>query len=1076
MPEPIKSIQIQIDSHMEKLLVETTIDYFKSAEDARNKKDYGVDSQSIAFTFDSKLKHLKDMYYGRRQPKTVPWKNCFSKDTEILTKNGWKLIKDVKVGEYVLSLNPKTFISSYQKVTALQSHSAEKLISFKNKAIDLLVTHNHSMLIRKFTKYHFIPAEKFLNNPNNNYIPLTSKWQGKYIDKIYGFDSEDFMEFLGWYVSEGFTYKSGTISICQSDKANKEKCLEIENLLQRMELKYSYSTNKQYLISCKHSQRYAHKKHICNQIPQKLRNELKSLGKCTEKYIPRRYLDLSSDLLSILLESLTKGDGYKKIRLDRVPMWSYTTTSKLLADNIQEITQKIGLKATISIRDDIGKYFIASNPGITRNLLYIVTIGFKKYIKTNRIEIKEIDYKDFVYCVTTEPYHTIFVRRNGKAIWCGNCSNRSMKIAMAIIEMLHSRIFPAVWNENLVRWKPGEKTDREKTERINKFMFWWVNVKAKMHSFYDKWVKSAIGFGDVFTEVSWDVKVKDTGEFIITPIVDEFGIQVYEKDGKPAEKKDKKLKLEENTRTEIIPRENVYFQEGQKDIQEEPVIIKVRWLFSDLETMERDNKAVNIREPLHDDSQYLEKQLEGFINETVSGYNENIEIIKEVKLRVTPIDVLKCYIKMDIDADGIAEDIRLLVDPLRKVYLGGVLIKDISKRVVRPINITKVNDLLEDPDCLDGYGFLEMVMPLSEEIDAIFNQLTDANTLSVLRPGFYDPSGNLQPQNITLAPNKMIPVPNPQQNIYFPNIEIPTERLLVAMRGVLEFIERLTAASSYIMGKESEIVGGSGTATRTQAIVSAADTRFAIPAIRLKRGAAQILTLVFDQIQKNIPMGLENRVLGEDGEPIFKGNELTEEGLSGEYDAYLLEDVSMGSVNVERQLAGFIYATLLQNPIVNTDPIKMYNETAKLLKAYGEEPEEHLGQEPEASTFRTPEEENTLILQGSFNEVRAKLMENHIQHMYIHNQLSASPTMAMLNPAQQQNVMGYIQAHIQEHQMMMQQMMAITQRMRGAGGKTGAGGNNQGNPPAQGVGNLQEPFASVEATKEQGTSGYSPTM
>ena len=732
MPEPIKSIQIQIDSHMEKLLVETVIDYFKSAEDARNKRDYGVDSQSISFTFDSKLKHLKDMYYGKRQPKTIPWKNC---------------------------------------------------------------------------------------------------------------------------------------------------------------------------------------------------------------------------------------------------------------------------------------------------------------------------------------------------------SNRSMKIAMAIVEMLHSRIFPAVWNENLVRWKPGEKTDRDKTDRINKFMFWWVNVKAKMHSFYDKWVKSAIGFGDVFTEICWDVKVKDTGEYIETPIVDEFGIQIYEKDGKPSIKKDKKLKLEENTRTEIIPRENVYFQEGQKDIQEEPVIIKVKWLFSDLENMEKNNKAVNIREPLHDDSQYLEKQLEGFINETVSGYNnENIEIIKEVKLRSTPIDILKCYIKMDIDGDDVAEDIRILVDPLRKVYLGGVLVKDISKRVVRPINITKVNDLLEDPDCLEGYGFLEMVMPLSEEIDAIFNQITDANTLSVLRPGFYDPSGNLQPQNITLAPNKMIPVPNPQQNIYFPNIEISTERLLVAMRAVLEFIERLTAASSYIMGKESEIVGGSGTATRTQAIVGAADIRFAIPATRLRRGAAQILTLVFDQIQKNIPMGLENRVLGEDGEPVFKGNELTEEGLSGEYDAYLLEDVSMGSVNVERQLANFIYMTLIQNPIVNTDPIKLYNETAKLLKAYGEEPEEHLGPEPEASTFHTAEEENTMILQGNFAEVRAKLMENHIQHIYIHNQLSASPTMAMLNPAQQQNIMGYIQAHIQEHQMMMQQMMAISQRTRGTSGKTGATGNNQGNPPAQGLGNLQEPFASVEATKEQGTSGYSPTM
>lgn len=667
-------------------------------------------------------------------------------------------------------------------------------------------------------------------------------------------------------------------------------------------------------------------------------------------------------------------------------------------------------------------------------------------------------------------------KRQAKNIPWKNCSNRSMKIAMAIVEMLHSRIFPQVWNENLVRWKPGEKTDREKTERINKFMFWWVNVKAKMHSFYDKWVKSAIGFGDVVTEVSWDVKVKDTGELIITPIVDEFGVQLYDKDGKPSENKEKKLKLEENTRTEIIPRENIYLQEGQKDIQEEPVIIKCKWLFSELETMENNNKVVNVRKPLHEDSQYLEKQLEGFINETTASYgNENIEIIREVKLRSTPVDILKTYIKIDIDNDDIAEDIRILIDPSRRVYLGGVKITDISKRGIRPINITKVNDLLEDPDSLEGYGFLEMVMPLAEEIDAISNQLTDANTLSVLRPGFYDPSGNLQPQNITLAPNKMIPVPNPQQNIYFPNIEIPTERLLVAMRAVLEFIERLTAASSYIMGKESEIVGGSGTATRTQAIVSASDTRFAIPAIRLRRGAAVILTLVFDQIQKNVPMGLENRVLGEDGEPIFKANELTEEGLSGEYDAYLLEDVSMGSVSIERQLANLIYSTMLGNPIILSDATKIYFETARLLKAYGEDPIEHLGPEPEGLTLHSPEEENTMLLQGDASQVRAKLTENHIQHIYKHNEIFTSPTFLSLPLPQQQAVMASMQAHLQEHQMMMQQMMAITQRVRG-NGKSGAIGNNQGIASAQGLGNLQEPFASVEATKEQGTSGYSPTM
>ena len=34
-------------------------------------------------------------------------------------------------------------------------------------------------------------------------------------------------------------------------------------------------------------------------------------------------------------------------------------------------------------------------------------------------------------------------------------SNRSMRIATAILEMLHSRMFNAVWNPDLLKWRPG---------------------------------------------------------------------------------------------------------------------------------------------------------------------------------------------------------------------------------------------------------------------------------------------------------------------------------------------------------------------------------------------------------------------------------------------------------------------------------------------------------------------------------------------------------------------------------------------------------------------------------------------
>jgi hypothetical protein len=87
-----------------------------------------------------------------------------------------------------------------------------------------------------------------------------------------------------------------------------------------------------------------------------------------------------------------------------------------------------------------------------------------------------------------------FSRRIPKTIPWKYSSNRSLAIAMAILETLHARIFPAVYNEELTRWRPTEFTDVEKAERVEKFMFWWVRVHAKLREFFDRWTRQVIGF------------------------------------------------------------------------------------------------------------------------------------------------------------------------------------------------------------------------------------------------------------------------------------------------------------------------------------------------------------------------------------------------------------------------------------------------------------------------------------------------------------------------------------------------------------------------------------------------------
>ena len=626
------------------------------------------------------------------------------------------------------------------------------------------------------------------------------------------------------------------------------------------------------------------------------------------------------------------------------------------------------------------------------------------------------------------------------------CSNRSMRIAASILDMIHSRLFPAVWNEDLTRWRPGKAVDAPKATRIEKFMSWWVRVWSPMYDFYDKWVKYVAGIGDGLTESSWEI--------------DEIG------QGKTARR--------------VIPKENVYFLKGARDIQKDPVMIHEKVIYRKLEEAEKVQGTINVSDKL----------AEMIYVPSVAG-NQGTEY-RDVKLRNEEVEVIRWYGNFDYNGDGVAENIRIIISPEHKLYLGGIDMVNVTLSGRRPINFRKYDNYLERLDDLDGEGVLFKVKELAEEVDAIFNQMSDAHTLAVLRPFFYDPSGDVDAPAIVMGPNKGIPITDPSRNVYFPPFEIPTERLINAIRLVLEFIERLTAASEYIMGRESGTVGGSGTATRTNAIVQSAEIRFSLPSERLRQGAADILTTELDLIQLNLPEGFENMVLGEGGEPIFKAGELSDKGLSGKFTAYLLPDPSMGSKQTERELMSMTYSILMQNIIVGTDPAKIWQVTYDYLKAYGleDQAKRYLGPAPSIDDIDSPEDENTLMIQGDFKRVKAMITENHIEHIMKHTEMMQSPALLQIQqtaPALVEQIMQYNTQHIQEHMALMQQMMQLMGKASKAGGlpqggqqngNDSVGGAEEGNSPNASGGGMENtggPLGAALNQKRKGESGKSPS-
>lgn len=744
-----------------------------------------------------------------------------------------------------------------------------------------------------------------------------------------------------------------------------------------------------------------------------------------------------------------------------------------------------GVDSTVSTKDEEiaptspNSIQLQIGPDFQRSLIEIVKSDWeaskkardkKDYGYTDKGE--KLDFEKFV----KELKDLYNARRIPKTVPWKFCSNRSLRIAASILDLIHGKMLSGLINEEFIRWRAMNLEDVPKKERIEKLMRWWIFVHSKMYPFWDNWLKLVSGFGDGLTESFWKVTRTDSGLTESKPVMGPDGNQLIEQTGEPSISKSHIVNTEESSYSRTYVKDQYFLQEGSEDIQAEPVIFEETFFYRELEEGELNGQWVNVSTELKDKIPYDRP--------TTTGSNpEDEKKLQAIKIRNASVKVLKWYGNYDYDGDGFAENIRVFISPDHDVYLGGVKVSDLTKSGKRPLDFTKYDNRLDRPYENDGEGILEKIKELSLEVDAIFNQLSDANTLSVMRPFFYDPSGDLDAPVLTLGPNKGTPITDPSRNVLFPDIRIPIEQLIAAIRLVLEFIERLTAASSYVMGKESEIVGGSGTATRTNAIMQSASERFTIPMNRLRTGMCNILKTHLDILQLNIPPGLESRILGENGEPLFEGNELSQAGISGEFDVYQVEDPALGSQSQERELNNALYSVLIANPLIASNPAALYQITADLIKGYGKLPEEILGPAPDKDAIDDPEQENTLIIQGDLKRVVPMMTENHLYHIQKHMELLQSPSLAALPPALLQSVTEYAQAHIQQHMQMMQAMQGIMQKF---GNQKGASNAESGEPSNEtrtsnqsqkssepsGMGESGEAFQGAMQAKRTGQSGF----
>ena len=352
---------------------------------------------------------------------------CVDDKTEIFTLNGWKLFKDLQQDDLILSMdlrdrhtcfcNHSGFFSSYYK---------GDMYGINHERVNLLATPNHRLFVKTSGEWQYKQMAD-IAKMNYVFVPISFDWDGwtsnketknytiKKREKKSWKENDknvlmnEWLKFLGWFLSEGSLSdhigkkkSKYRIIISQSKKKNFEKWIEIKNILDN--LGYNYQTEGELGFSVYNKTLYkeltetCYEQRVCEFCHKQYCSHLKK--------VPDYVKMLSSEQIDLLLKSYQSGDGCN----DRGHI-NFYTTSKTLADDIQELVFKTKKTAVILTRDRKVKNW---------HICYVISVIEKDDSVIQKKDIKKVNYEGWVYDVNVFPFHSIFLRRNGKAFWSGN--------------------------------------------------------------------------------------------------------------------------------------------------------------------------------------------------------------------------------------------------------------------------------------------------------------------------------------------------------------------------------------------------------------------------------------------------------------------------------------------------------------------------------------------------------------------------------------------------------------------------------------------------------------------------------
>ena len=392
---------------------------------------------------------------------------CVPPGTEILTLSGWKKIENIDDNEIIATCNLSTGETEYQAIDQkIEIQFSGKLHKIHNHSTyNMVVTpnHNHVLWDRKNIPYKISSTElldiaRGTNKTKRSWISHSAfkraftNWKGEdpetFLIDGKEIDSQLWAAFLGIYLAEGHSsgvyksyrqaYHNVVITQNSGETANK-----IMNLMQQLPWNFTTkeSLEKRFDFCIRNSELHSH---------------LVQLGGSREKFIPDYAKNWSPRLLSILLEWMLYGDSLHR----KNGAIEYATSSRRLANDVQEVMLKLGHASTIRVRKpyerispDPGQVILAEN----QSDMHIVYMHTSNAVSSDLrfMKIDEIEYDGPVYCVNVKN-GTWLMRQNERVAWTGNCDHPDS----SVVELKKvSHIIREAWMEGNVCYGTVEILD-----------------------------------------------------------------------------------------------------------------------------------------------------------------------------------------------------------------------------------------------------------------------------------------------------------------------------------------------------------------------------------------------------------------------------------------------------------------------------------------------------------------------------------------------------------------------------------------------------------------------------------------